>query len=79
MTDPKQCTLEALAIVAESYGVGQDLDALEAAGNWQPGAVAMLAEALAALVIDQRANRPATVKDPQTRIKLARAQAHRVV
>ena len=41
--DPKTRTLEALAIIAESYGVEQDLAALQAAGNWQTLALAALA------------------------------------
>jgi hypothetical protein len=75
--DPKQRTLEALEIISETYGVGQDLDALQAAGNWQPSALAMLAEAVAAILIEQRARKP--VRAPRLSVKLSRAQAQRVV
>jgi len=41
--------------VAHQYGVTDDLEALRAAGeDWEPLAIAMLAEAVAALLLDVR-------------------------
>lgn len=52
MSNSKTRCLEALEISSDAYGVGTDLDALQAAGNWQPDAVAMLAEVVAALLVE---------------------------
>jgi len=47
--------------VARAYGLHADLEALRAAGDdWEPLAIAMVAEALAALLLDVRP-RPGTV------------------
>ena len=58
---PRQRTVEALALVSAQYGLRDDMAALERAGDdWEPLAVAMLAEAVAALLLDVRP-RPGTV------------------
>ena len=50
---PRQRTVEALASVARAYGLHADLEALRAAGDdWEPLAIAMVAEALAAMLLD---------------------------
>jgi len=57
---PRQRTTEALEAVAHQYALRDDMAALERAGDdWQPLAIAMLAEALAALLLDVRP-RPGT-------------------
>ena len=44
---------EALERVARAYGLRDDLEALRAAGDdWEPLAIAMVAEALAAMLLD---------------------------
>ena len=55
--DPRRRTLEAARMVARHYGVEQQAAELERArpGVWEPLAVAMLAEAVAALLIEQPA------------------------
>jgi len=53
LTAPRQRTVEALELVAAQYGLPADLEALRAAGDdWQDVALVMLAEALAALLLD---------------------------
>jgi len=58
----EQRTTEALAVIADQYAVSDDLAALRRAeGDWEPLAIAMLAEAVAALLLDVRP-RPGTMK-----------------
>lgn len=59
MSDPRTRTLEALETVARHYGVTDDLRRLQQANVWQPEAVAMLAEVVAALVLEVK---PGTVR-----------------
>jgi len=58
---PRQRATEALEAVAHQYGLRDDMAALERAGDdWRDEALAMLAEAVAALLLDVRP-RPGTV------------------
>ncbi len=53
LSAPRQRATAALTMVAEQYGVSADLAALRAAGDdWRDLAIAMLAEATAALLLD---------------------------
>ena len=56
-TAPRRRAIEALALVSAQYGLPADMSALERAGDdWRDQAIAMLAEAVAALLLaDQRA------------------------
>ena len=49
---PKARTLDALALIAARYGVGADLDRLKQANSWGAESLAMVAEALAAVVVE---------------------------
>ena len=61
-TAARRRTAEALTAVSGQYGLDDDLEALERAGDdWEPLAIAMLAEAVAALLLDVRP-RPGTVE-----------------
>jgi hypothetical protein len=51
---PRQRALEALETVGREFGVSEHVRAVEAAQDWEPLAVAMLAEGLAALLIEIR-------------------------
>jgi hypothetical protein len=54
-TAPRSRVLDALETVAHHYGTGADLEALRTAGDaWRDEAVAQLAEAVAALLIEIR-------------------------
>ena len=55
--DPRRRTLEAADLVARHYGVEQQAVELEqaTAGEWEPLAVAMLAEAMAAFMVEHPA------------------------
>ena len=60
LTAPRTRATEALELIAYQYGLSADLEALHRAGDrWEPLAIAMLAEALAALLLDVRP-RPGT-------------------
>ena len=55
--DPRRRTVEAAELIGEHYGVREQAEALRSAppGAWEPLAVAMLAEAVAALPVEQPA------------------------
>jgi hypothetical protein len=55
---PRQRCVDALETLGREFGVPEHVRAVERAEDWQPLAVAMLAEALAALSLDTRAGRP---------------------
>ncbi len=52
MNDDRQRTLEALETLARQYGIGDELERLAESNVWLPGAEAMLAECLAAIVLE---------------------------
>jgi len=55
LSAPRQRAAEALEMIAHQYDLRADMAALERAGDdWQALAVAMLAEAVAALLLDVR-------------------------
>ena len=59
---PRQRATEALEVVADQYALSADMEALHRAEDrWEPLAIAMLAEAVAALLLDVRP-RPGTMK-----------------
>jgi len=61
LSAPHSRVLDALELVAEQYGTHHDLAAVEGAGgDWRDLAIAMLAEAAAALLLDIRP-RPGSV------------------
>ena len=61
-SDARTRATDALELVAEQYGTHHDLEALRAAGDdWQDEALAQLAEATAALLLDVRP-RPGSVE-----------------
>ena len=61
-SDARTRATDALELVAEQYGTHHDLAALRAAGDdWRDLAIAMLAEATAALLLDIRP-RPGSVE-----------------
>jgi hypothetical protein len=51
---PRRRALEALESLGREYGVADHVRAVERAEDWQAEAVAMLAEAVAALLIEIR-------------------------
>jgi len=62
LSAPHSRVLDALELVAEQYGVSANLAAVEGAGgDWRDLAIAMLAEAAAALLLDIRP-RPGSVE-----------------
>jgi hypothetical protein len=60
---PRSRALDALQVVARQYGLRDDVEALRLAGDdWRDEAIAMLAEGLAALLIEVRPRTGAAVR-----------------
>jgi hypothetical protein len=51
---PRQRCVEALETLGREFGVSEDVRAVERAEDWRDEAIAMLAEGLAALLIEVR-------------------------
>jgi len=73
---PRQRATEALALVAAQYDLRADLEALERAGDdWQPLALAMACEAIAALLLDVRPRPGSRMRERRKRGQAAVANA----
>jgi hypothetical protein len=59
---PRQRCVEALETLGREFGVSQDVRAVERAEDWQSPAIVMLAEAVAALLIEVRPRTGAAVR-----------------
>jgi hypothetical protein len=62
-TAPRSRATEALQVVADQYGIRGDIEALRLAGDdWRDEALAQLAEAVAALLLEVRPRTGAAVR-----------------
>jgi hypothetical protein len=59
---PRQRCVEALEALGREFGVSEDVRAVEAAQDWQSPAIAMLAEGLAALLLEVKPRTGAAVR-----------------